>query len=204
VKTPQSEGPANEKSGVELLVNGESLGTNLVGTPLERDPGTYTIRVQAPDAQPVDQSVSLVAGDNKHVALHLVRTPRAESPGGGITEPPPISPDTGSGQRTLGWILTGVGAAALVGSGVTFLLYSSAKSDVNDKCGDLSSCKAQPGDVEDTRSRGNTMGTLSPIFLATGVVAAGAGLVLVFTAGPSKTGVTISPGLASASATVRF
>jgi hypothetical protein len=46
VKTPEGEGPANERSGVELLVNGESLGTNLVGTPLERDPGNYRIRVR--------------------------------------------------------------------------------------------------------------------------------------------------------------
>ena len=44
LKSPEGEHPASEKSGVEVFVNGENLGTNLVGKPLERDPGTYRVR----------------------------------------------------------------------------------------------------------------------------------------------------------------
>jgi hypothetical protein len=207
VKTPQSEGPANERSGVELLVNGESVGTNLVGTPLERDPGTYTIRAQAPDAQAVDGTVSLVAGDKKHLALRLVVTPKEGVPvtSPGVAEPPREPRDNGNGQRTLGWIVAGAGGAALVGSLVTFLLYNGAKSDVTDTCGgNLKACSAQPNQVEDKRSTGNTMGTLSPILLGVGIVGIGAGLALVFTSGPSKTGLTITPRATGADATWRF
>lgn len=206
VKTPQSEGPANERSGVELVINGERLGTTLVGTPLERDPGTYTIRVQAPDAQPVEQSITLGAGENNHVALRVVRWPKETGPDG--VEPP--RDQHGSGQRTLGWIVTGVGAAALVGSGITFLLYGSAKNDVRDSCGQggFANCAVRPSDqasVESTRSRGVTMGTLSPILLAAGIAGVGAGLALVFTAGPSKSAsVTITPRVAGADATLRW
>ena len=64
VKSPEGEALANESTGVEIFVNGESVGTALVGTPLERDPGTYRIRAQTTDAQPVEQTVTLSAGGN--------------------------------------------------------------------------------------------------------------------------------------------
>jgi hypothetical protein len=34
----------------------------------------------------------------------------------------PPTPDPGSGQRTVGWVVTGLGAAVLVGGGVVFAL----------------------------------------------------------------------------------
>jgi hypothetical protein len=111
VKSPTGEAPANERSGVDLFVNGEEVKGTLVGTPLERDPGTYTIRAQAKDAQPVEQQVTLNAGDNPHVTLRLTVTP---------PEQPVATTEDHSTRRTVGWIVTGVGAAALVASGVTF------------------------------------------------------------------------------------
>lgn len=210
--------PANEKSGIELLINGEAIAPNLIGAPLERDPGQYTIRVRAADApQPVEQGIALAAGDNKKVSLEITRVPKdpAKDPnGGGAVDPGYPNGDDrgGSGTRTLGWIALGVGAASLVGSGVTFLLYNGAKSDLEAACGadwENTCPQSKAGERNDAVDRGQLMGTLSPIFLGVGVVGIGAGVALLV-ASPSKSstgsapGLTVRPGLGRIDATWRF
>jgi len=211
VKSPQGEGPATEKSGVEVFVNGENLGTNLVGTPLERDPGNYKVRVQAQYTSPVETEVALGAGDAKHVTLRLVQTPPA-TPAAGTPEQPGalIDVDTGKGKRTAGIVLIGVGAAALVGSGITFLVRAGAKSDLDDKCPSHTGCSP---DLQSTVDKGKLMSTLTSILFPVGLVAAGTGVGLFIwgsnskeTAPPpaSARNLTIVPGLGSVDATWRF
>ena len=205
VKSPRGEGPANEKSGVELFVNGENLGTTLVGTPLERDPGNCKIRVQAKDARPVEAEVALTAGDAKHVTLRLVQTP---------PEAPPPEVDTGSSKRTAGIISIGVGGAFLVGSLVTFLIRGSAKSDVEAMCPSLSNCDpALKDSLQGTVDRGQLMSVLSPTFLVIGAVGVGAGIGLFVWGSKSKepaaggataSSLTVIPGLGRLDATWRF
>jgi hypothetical protein len=200
VKSPQGEGPANDKTGVEVFVNGENLGTNLVGTPLERDPGNYKIRVQAPYASAVQTDIALTAGDAKHVTLRLVQTP-PEKPGAEV--------DTGKGKRTAGIVLMGVGAAALIGSGITFLVRNGAKSDVDDKCSSHTNCDPA---LSDTVDRGKLMSTLTTILFPVGLVAAGAGVGLFVWGSNSKeagpptnaASLTIVPGPGRVDATWRF
>lgn len=206
VKSDEGEAIANENSGVELLVNGESVGTKLVGTPLERDPGTYRIRARAEDAAPVEQVVNLNAGDNPHVTLRLTRKPKPKAI---------VDTDTGAGRRTLGWILTGVGGAALVGGGVTFLIRNGAKSDLDDQCPSHQDCNDS---LRDTVDRGKLMSTLTTILLPVGVVGVGAGLTLVLTAPksssssekasakstPPRREIRVMPGLGSLAVTGRF
>ena len=217
LKTPQSEGPATEKSGVEVLVNGENLGTTLVGTPLERDPGSYRVRVQAKYASPVETDVALAAGDTKHVTLRLVQTPPATPAGAGGTPEQPgaiIETDTGKGKRTAGIVLIGVGAAALIGSGVTFLVRNGAKSDVDDQCPSHVNCSTS---LQSTVDRGKLMSTLTTILFPVGLVAAGTGVGLFIwgsnsketapppgTASAGARNLTIVPGLGSVDATWRF
>ena len=198
VSSPAGEGPANEKSGVEIFVNGENLGTSLVGTPLERDPGYYRVRVQAQYAQPVEQEVALVAGDAKHLTLRLVQAP-PEKPVGEI--------DTGKGKRTAGIVLIGVGVAALIGSGVTFLIRGGAKSDIDEKCPTHENCDRS---LESTYDKGKLMSTLTTILFPVGLVAAGAGVGLFVWGSNSKepaptaASLTVTPGLGRVDATWRF
>ncbi len=199
VKTPEGEALANEKTGVDIFVNGESVGTKLVGTPLERDPGSYRIRAQMPDAQPVEQVVNLAAGDNPHVTIRLTVVPKPA---------PQVSTEDHSTRRTVGWIVAGVGAASLIGSGVTFLLRQGALSELEDGC-PLYETQPCPEKLRSTVDRGQLMSTLSPILLAAGVVGVGAGVALIVTA-PSKTErgaskrLTVSAGLGRVDATWRF
>ncbi len=204
VKSPQGEGPANDKTGVEVFLNGESLGSTLVGTPLERDPGNYRVRVQAQYAQPSEQEVSLSAGDTKHVTLRLVQTPPEKGPETG---------DTGAGKRTAGIVLMGVGAAALVGSFVTFLIRNGAKSDLKAACPNFESqpCPASSrAAVTDATNKGSTMSTLTTVFLIGGGVTAAAGVGIFLwgnsskQAAPTTGSLVVTPGVGRVDATWRF
>lgn len=170
VKSPEGEALANDHSGVEIFVNGESVGTTLVGTPLERDPGQYRVRAQAADAPPVEQIVTLGAGDNPHVTIRLVRTPKP------VTSAPVQEVKTT--QRTVGWIVAGAGAAFLVGGGVTYLIRNGAESELDEQCPSHVNC---PESLRDTVDRGDLMSTLTTILLPVGVVGIGAGIALVLT-----------------------
>jgi hypothetical protein len=202
VKSPEGEGPATEKSGVEVIVNGENLGTNLVGTPLERDPGTYRVRVQAQYAQPVEGEVALAAGDTKHLTLHLVKVPPEKPASDHVAEL-----DTGKGKRTAGIVLIGVGAATLIGSGITFLIRNGAKSDLDDKCPSHTNCDPS---LSDTVDKGKLMSTLTTILFPVGLVVAGAGVGLFVWGNNSKepapttSSLSVTPGLGRVDATWRF
>jgi len=200
VKSPEGEALANEKTGVEIFVNGESVGTALVGTPLERDPGTYRIRAQMQDAQPVEQIVNVAAGDNPHVSMRLTVVPKPK---------PVVVEPGGSSRKTIGYVVAGVGAASLIGAGITFLLRQNALSDLEDGC-PLYETQPCPESLRSTVDRGQLMGTLSPILLGVGVLGVGAGVALIATSpsktetGAAKKQLTVTAGLGRVDATWRF
>ncbi len=208
LKNGDAEGPANEKSGVDLIINGENLGPSLVGAPIDRDPGTYTVRVQTADATPVEQAVTLAAGDNKKMAFRLVKVPKAVVD----VTPPPGGPDSDADarhtRRNIGWIVTGVGGAALVTGAITLILRGSAKSDLEDKCkGDIGNCRADDrDDANNIASRGKTMSTLTTVFGIGGAVFVAAGVTLVVL-NPSKVSsasMQLTPTLGGLDLTGRF
>lgn len=200
VRSPEGEALANEKSDVELFINGESIGTALVGTPLERNPGKYRLRAQTKHAQPVEQVVALSAGDNPRVTIRLTVEPPAEP---ALDASPPSST-----RQTVGWAVAGAGAAALVGSGITFLLRQSALSDLDDRCPTYEHC---PEELRGTVARGETMSTLTSVLLPVGAVGVAAGLALVFTSPTSPAAsaraartVRVAPSIGGVSVHGRF
>jgi hypothetical protein len=209
VASPQGETPASDRSGVDVFVNGENLGAQLVSTPIERDPGRYRIRAQTEHARPVETEVTLVAGDTQRVTLRLLKTP----PEGPVATPAPETIDTDSGKRTAGWVLVGVGGAALVGSGITFLLRQGAKSDLESACPGYESapCPASSRSaVTDATDTGTTMSTLTSVLLPVGLVSAAAGVGLLLWGNASKqaasatSSLRVVTGLGRVDATWRF
>ncbi|MDB4942131.1 MAG: hypothetical protein JWP97_1665 [Labilithrix sp.] len=198
---PTGETIANEKSGVEIVMNNESLGTTLVGTPLDRDPGAYHVKVNAPYAPPSESDVVLAAGDVKHVPFKVTQTPPAKVAAPLTTEPPPATVDAGKGKRTAGVVLIGVGAAALIGSGVTFLVRGGAKSDVDDKCPSHNGCDPS---LQSTVDRGKTMSTLTSILFPVGLVAGAAGVGLFVWGNGQKETPVVTAGLGRVDAMWRF
>src|SRR4029079_9992315 len=96
--------------------------------------------------------------------------------------------DTGKGKRTAGIVLIGVGAAALIGSGITFLLFNGAKSDLDKDCASHTDC-TRSASLQDTIDKGKLMGALTTILFPVGLVAAGTGVGLFVWGNNSKVAV---------------
>jgi hypothetical protein len=215
------DGQAALSKGVTVTLDGETLAPALVGTPLERDPGHHVVRAAGDRVQePQQNAVDLVAGDNKHVALRVVVKPPPssleQSPPGNETAPatrPPaegvVEDRAGSTKRTVGWIAIGVGAASLVGAGVSLAVRQSALSDAENYCpgSNLSNCDpSHNGTVQSDVSRGQTASTLVTVLGIVGVVGLTTGIVLIATShGHSQQSrLIITPTLGGASAAWRF
>ena len=179
---------AGAASAARVLVNGEALATTLIGSPLDRDPGAYDVRVEGPaGASMADERVVLAAGDDRTVRLRLVVS--AVPPG----EPPPARApeDVHRTRRALGWVTLGAGGIALVGAGVAAVVRSTALADLKRDCPGYASSPCEAS-VRSEATRGHSAATLVDVFGAVGVLSAGAGVALVLLS-PSTPGVTLRP-----------
>jgi hypothetical protein len=200
-RSNKGEGPLDPSSKVEVLLNGEALDRSLVGTEVDRDPGTYRIRLQGDDvATPVEQQVDLVAGDAKRLLFRVnLREPLA------ATAVPPHVEDGGHGMRTAGYILLGVGGVSVVASVVSLAVRQTALGDLSSQCPSYQSETCDPS-LRSTVDRGKLASTLTTVFGVAGVaaLAAGALLVLVQPKAPAKTGLTVKARVAGLDAEWRF
>ncbi|MCA9589140.1 MAG: tetratricopeptide repeat protein [Myxococcales bacterium] len=197
VSDKNGEQPASATTpGLELMENGATLPSALVGTELERDPGTYRLRAAIKGGAPVEESVTLAAGEHKVLRLRVVRPERpAEAP-----SPSPSSPSRGGEvpadrgwQWPAGWVAVGIGGASLVAAGVALGLRQGALSDLEAACPayETSPCGES---ARDPVSRGQTMSTLTTAFGLAGIVLGGAGAALLLTAPSARTGLRVGPG----------
>lgn len=192
------------EGAAQVLVNKEPIDPKLLDVPLDRDPGTYIVRAEG-GKEPVEQTVSLVAGDNKSVKLK-VAFPEKEKPAVGeppppakpdltpsppkdevtttTPEPPPVDTETSSTKRTIGWVSVGVGGAALIGTGVFLVMRSTALADLKEVCENHESgpCDSRARDPID---RGKTASMLVNVFGAVAAVGITTGIVLLWTS-PAK------------------
>jgi hypothetical protein len=161
VSAVAASGTSTSSEGVEVRLNGELLAPGLLATPLERDPGRYTIRVAGPRVSaPQERVVQLAAGDTQRVAFRVVVSNPAAAPEPAPALAPALAPapapapapalapapapeeptqtdDThpDSTRRTLAWVAFGVGAAGVIGTVVSVVVRQSAFSGVkSDDC----------------------------------------------------------------------
>jgi hypothetical protein len=174
-------------AGLQVLVNGEALPASLIGTVLERDPGTYRVRVERPNGPPLERSVTVAAGQEQRVALKLPDTPEGRAT-------PSVPPDPNAPRRLAGWISLGVGGAALVGATVALIVRQSASSDLDASCPSHDHC--DPG-LQSTVDRGKTGAVLTNVLGGVGLLAAGAGVVLILTSPPRRGAVVVAPQVGS-------
>ncbi len=180
--------PSGAASVVSVRVNGEPLAATLIGSPLDRDPGSYTVRVEgSPGAATATERVVLAAGDDKTVRV------RVAVPGAQRKETPPARApeDLHRTRRAVGWVTLGAGGAALVGAGISAIIRSTALADLKRDCPGYaeSPCDAS---VRGEATRGQSAATLADVFGAVGVLSAGAGVALILFS-PSTPGITLRP-----------
>ena len=205
-------GEAQSSRGVEVTLDAEKVAASLLGTPLERDPGRHTVRVTGDRVQgTAERAVDLAAGDAKRVALRVVVTPDAppppEVPGATpLPGTPPTEADDAerarATKRTVGWTAIGVGAAGLLGAGISLGIRQSALGDVNHSCPSHAECDPN---LQPTVSRGEAASIAFDVLGILGLVGVGSGLALLATSGhPQQARLVVTPTLGGASAVWTF
>jgi hypothetical protein len=197
IRAKSSDGAALDVRRDGVPVHGAQLGT-----PIPVDPGEHTIEASSEGKQPWSTKVE-VGADAAKVEVEIPPLQAAAdgagpaTTGGDVTLDSGTAPSSsGSGQRTLGLILGGVG---VVGLGVGTYLGLAAGGDWDDAkagCNDFPYECDQP--ALDARESASSKATLSTIgFIAGGALLA-TGAILYFTAssGETKTAIGVGPGSA--------
>ena len=170
VEREEGTGPARAGDGVQVSMNGEVVPLALFGTPLEKDPGKYTVRAEADRGEaPAEQVIALVAGATKTIRLDLKLRPRSKAV---------VYEERTSTRRIAGWVTLGVGGASLVAAGVSLVVRQGALGDLESACPGYASGPC-PSSTQAILNRGSTASTLTTVFGVAGGVLAAGGLALV-------------------------
>jgi hypothetical protein len=199
---------------VSVYRNGEALSAAVLGSAIAVDPGSYELEARAPGkatwkqtvrvegaAATVEVDVPALADEPGAAATSLPQP--APLPGAGplasatpvpaSPEPAPPAASSGGSERTLAWVLGGVGVAA-VATGATFgLLASSSWSKAKDSCQDppyecTPDAVSQAGDA-------SSRATVATVAFLVGGAALGTSLVLFLTSSdePASAELALSP-----------
>jgi hypothetical protein len=161
-------------------MDAERLKASMLGTELERVPGSYRIEVRARDRVLAVKSLQLAAGAHERVTLSvtLPPDPKPQPNPNGATERAVASPDL----QLPGAILTSLGGAALIGSAVALGLRQDALADLKASCPAYASAPcplANRAATEDALSRGRTASLLVNVLAAGGGAVAAAGIAML-------------------------
>lgn len=192
--------PAEVPDGLTVKLDDRSLGVASLGVPIAVDPGEHTVTLEASGYTSATKKFK-VGAEADRVTVQLPKLEKApEQPGsagptagakaggsvGGTGGPPGGDHGTGGGSmKTIGYVVGGVGIAA-VGVGAVFGILASsqasnAKSDAT-LCPDKVCTPAGRSEIDSAKGKA----LVSTIGIGVGAAALVAGTVLVLTSGPSK------------------
>jgi len=178
-------GAGAEAAAIEL--DGVALGESSVGVEVPLDPGPHALVASAPGHADYSETLEVAEEETRTVTIDLKPLPVEAPP---IVEPDDRGvPDEGGKKYSFyPYVLMGVGGAALVTSGVLFVVRSQDLSDLKDKCEKVNDqnydCTSltdpERADLRDKADRVQTLDYVAPIMLGVGVVAAGVGGTLFY------------------------
>jgi hypothetical protein len=169
---------------VEVRINGVPIKSELLGIARPTDPGEHTVSVTAEGYQTSQALVTLDPAEAETLTLELTPkppvaepvvqpAPEPEKPAPKSSEPSPAAQS--SNQPLIGWIGVGVGAAALIGGGVTGALALDASNQLN--CPN----NVCSGDQVDKLDQANALALSSTILFGAGGALAVTGVILLLT-----------------------
>lgn len=193
-----------------VQLDGVDLGGSSVGVEVPLDPGPHTVTANAPGYLQFTTTVELKEREVTHVTLDLAPEPEPT-----LEQKPPVpqvivvAPPPGP-NRTIPYVVGGVGVATLATAGVLFALRQATYAELKRACPDPNKC---PESNRDTYERVKTYSVVAPVVAVVGVAAIGAAtLLIVFEkkpqAEPEKSGLFVRPvapgALAGVSVDYRF
>lgn len=181
--------------GARLTIDGQAVSFDAV---IPLDPGAHHVVVEAPDHARFEREVTLVEGVGAPVSVEPRLDPIAPAKPAASGVTPSIADTTP--DRTLPWVLGGVGAASLIGAGVFYGLRASTLSDLDASCSARVDCDPSKRDLAD---RGRTYTIAGNVLLGVGVASIAAAVTIVVLT-PSKRPVAVVAGPAQIGVRVCF
>ncbi|HVY26484.1 MAG TPA: hypothetical protein VHB79_08010 [Polyangiaceae bacterium] len=160
-----------------LTLNGNVLSEASLGIDLPVDPGDQVLEQRAASGAITIKRITLTAGEHQTLVVQLAENTTTPSPA-------PAEGTNGAPRSVLPYVLGGAGLLALGAGGVTGALAIGQKNIVKREC-DGTSCSRQGLDAADAGKRD---GLVSTIAFGIGVVALGAGIVLLATSPKERRG----------------
>ncbi len=167
-------------SSPHVMIDGETVPPAGLGLKRPIDPGSHTVKADAPGFAPAETSFQVAEGGSADAKLELKKeTAAAPATGAGAvdTGAPRATPPTTT-RHTLALAAFGVGGLGLAVGAVTGILAIGKHGDLADRC-PADRC---PPSAQDDIDSYKTMGTISTIGFIVGGVGVAAGAVLWFTA----------------------
>jgi tetratricopeptide (TPR) repeat protein len=151
-------------------------------------PGRHVLRATALGHRPLERTLEVHGQEREKLELAL--EPEGSS-SGTSSATGPATADTAalaadasddSNRTTLAIVSFSIGGAALLASGITLGLALSDKGELDDGCPG----RVCPPELEDTRSRYQTLRIVSPVALGVGVIGAAIGTLLLLSGGEDR------------------
>lgn len=178
-----------------VLVDGKPVPIAALGVRRATDPGTHAVSVSAPGFEPKEEIVSLDEGQTLALELTLDPLPvaphaPAAAPRAPVSPEPPIEAEPQGRDKTLAYVLLGVGGLGIVAGAVTGGLALAAKSDLASRCSNgvcVPRSNRELGSYQKDIDEYHLWGTVSALSFAVGVAGAGAGATLLLLDGGDET-----------------
>lgn len=192
-----------DPAAIMLTLDGEEMRTAAIGVRRPVDPGSHVVRATGEAITPHESSFDIGEGATKtvEVALQANDTPSPTPKPVGPVPAPVGAGESSSPLPMVGFVLLGVGGAALIAGAIAGGVAVSQHGELSDNCTDN---RCEP-EQYDTLDGFGVTSTVSTVALIAGGVLAATGLTLVLVA-PSGDGATASLTLSptSLSLSTRF
>lgn len=158
---------------IEVTRDGSPTSSASWGTALPVDTGKHVIHASAPGRRAYDTTIEVKAdGESAEVVV-----PKLEiGDGGGSSS----GSGDGSSQRTIGFVVGGVGVVGVAVGAITGLMAIGKNNDAKTACPNEGRCASKDG--VDANDSAKSLGTVSTIAFVVGGLAVATGIVLVVTA----------------------
>lgn len=174
-----------------VQLDGVDLGASSVGVEVPLDPGPHTITATAPGYKPFSQTADLREREVTNVTIELELSPEPEGSSAPFRDdqPPPPPPP----NRTVPYIVGGVGAASLIAGGVFFALRQTTLASLEENCPDNLHCDVKN---KPAYERAKLYSVVAPVTTGAGIAALAAATALILLEkkpGQPQKGVVVTP-----------